>query len=713
MTAAALPLNAVLGARKAAPLTPLREDLRLFKAAPNRDGSPAWLIHDPVNNRFYRIGWAEFELLSRWPMSDRKEILADIAANTPLELDPESIAELENFLFAHQLVRASSAAHAQHLVALARRARTSKLQWLIHNYLFFRIPLIRPQTFLQATLPWVRVVFTPAFAIAVLLMSLMGVGLAARQWDVFLTTLIDSWSWEGILGYAVALCVAKSLHELGHAYTATRYGVRVAHMGIAFIVLWPMLYTDTSESWKLSDRTERFRIAAAGVITELGLAGVATLCWSLAPEGAFKSACFFLAAVSWVLTLAINASPFMRFDGYFLLSDALDVPNLHARAFAVTRAWLRRVLFSWDEPYPDTFSAPMRRFLITFSLFTWAYRLVVFLAIAALVYVFFFKVLGIILFAVEIGWFIVRPIVAELKVWMKRRQETKTVHRIVWLLGGALIVGLLAVPLPTSVSAPAWLHASDHQAVYTPVPARIVSMRSEGPIKAGETIAVLDSPDTRSRAVQAALLVAGQRTRLDQAVGRTDGAQLQRTYAEQLAQQIALLESERAELRRLELRAPFDGRLLDVERTLAPGAWIGVNQPIAVVVGGGPWVVEAFVDQRSVRRIHDAARVWFYPSGDAAARIAGEVLAIDSSRLVALPNAMLAAKNGGSIPTVDAESGLVPRDALYRVRIEVKENPLRTQSVRAGRVNIEGEARSLAAEWLRTAAAAFIRESGF
>lgn len=695
------------------PLPALREDLRLLSAAANHDGSPAWMIHDPVSNRFFRIGWVEFELLSRWNLASRGAIVKDVVASTPLAVDEGNLRALERFLIAHQLVRVSNADEAQGLATIAQRARANRWLWLIHNYLFLRLPLLRPQQFLSRTLPWIEFVFTPAFAASVGILTLFGIILTARQWDIFVTTLIDSWSWQGLLGYAGALAIAKSLHELGHAYTATRYGVRVAHMGVALVVLWPMLYTDTTESWRLGDRRRRFNIAAAGVTTELGLAGIATLCWSLAPDGVFKGACFFLAAVSWVMTLAINASPFMRFDGYFLLSDALDMPNLHARAFALTRAWLRRTLLGWNEPNPETFEPSMRRFLIAFSIATWVYRLLVFLAIAAVVYFFFFKVAGIILFAIEIAWFIVRPIALEANVWVRRRKETPRAYRFAWMFAIGLLLIALMVPWTTSVSAPAWLRAAEHHAVFTPVPARIATLRNEGALNAGDVIAVLDAPDTRSRAVQAALAVAALSARLDQAVGRSDGMQLQRGYAEALAQQVAVLESERAELRRLELRAPFSGRLLDVERTLAVGSWIGVDQALGVVVGNGPWIVEAFVDQRGVQRIRDGAGVWFYPVADARTRVKGKIVAIDSTRLAALPHAMLAAPNGGQIAVLDGGGGLQPRETLYRVRIAVPERPLGNDVVSLGRVNIEGEARSIAADWFRNVAAVLIRESGF
>src|SRR5262249_6975790 len=161
---------------------------------------------------------------------------------------------------------------------------------------------------------------------------------------------------------------------LGHAYTAKRYGVRVPAMGLAFLVMWPYLYTDTAETWELSNNRKQFAIAAAGMAAEFTLAGFATLFWALAPEGGVKTVLFVLATSTWIMTLAINASPFMRFDGYFLLSDALDFPNLHERAGVCARWWLRTTFFQLPLAMPEpSLDRRQVRWLVAFALVTWLY----------------------------------------------------------------------------------------------------------------------------------------------------------------------------------------------------------------------------------------------------------------------------------------------------------------------------------------------------
>ncbi len=717
------PRTAVKDGRTAAPdrpafrpLPPLRGDLKHYPTAPDRDGTPAWMIEDPVSNRFFRIGWIEHELLSRWGLGERRRVLDAVRRDTPLIVTDAEMDDFVAFLRGNLLLRAVTPAETAALDRIEANAVGSRLRWLLHHYLFFRIPLVRPQAALQAAAPWVEVFFGRRFTIFTLICTVAGLLLASRQWDVFLHTVEDHLTPAGLFGYAVALIAAKTLHELGHAFTATRHGVRVGHMGIAFLVMWPMLYTDTGESWKLPDRRHRFAIAAAGIRTELALAGFATLGWSLVGDGPLRSALFFLATTSWLITIAINASPFMRFDGYFLLSDALDLPNLHARAFALARAALRRAVLGWDEPDPEHFDGGLRRSLIAFAWLTWLYRLALYIGIAVAVYLFFFKLLGLFLLAVELAWFVARPIGAELRVWRDGRRRTQAGHA---LRSALVLIGfgaLLVIPWRASVPAEGWLHSAQQQWVYSPMPARVIEIAVPGPVAAGATLARLDAPDTRSRAAQSVIAVDSLALQLDQAVGRADGAERRGRIAEQLGQQRAEAFAQRAELARLTLAAGFAGIVADVDPQLRPGVWVNPGQPLAVLYDPANWVVDALVPQDAVARIRVGADAVFHRDGHTGAPLAGTVIAIDASRLQSLPHPMLAASHGGRVPVVATPGGgLVPREGLYRVRIQVAsssaEGPLLRQA--PGRVTIDAPPRSLVADWLVRAAALLVQESGF
>jgi putative peptide zinc metalloprotease protein len=701
--------------RLPATLPPLRQDLQLHPAAPHGDGSPAWVIQDPVGNTFYRIGWLEFELLSRWGLGAPAAVLQDAAAHTPLQPTEDELASLYEFLLGHQLLDVHDARYTQHLVTRHRKAHLQRARWLLHHYLFFRVPLLRSAQALRALLPWFTWVYTRGAAFMLLGLGVLGLLLTARQWDSFSASFVETLSLDGLWGYLVALAFTKSLHELGHALTATRHGLRVSHMGVAFVVMWPMLYTDTGESWRLRDKRQRLAIASAGLAAEFAIAVLATLAWNLAPEAsAAKQSLLYLASTAWLISLTLNVSPFMRFDGYFILSDALDMPNLHERSFALARTALRNGLLGFKEPEPERFTPGRRAALIGFAWATWLYRLVVFVGIAVAVYLFFFKVLGIILFAVEIMWFVARPVRNEVQHWVKHRNAIRPGRGLVagCIVGALLLAGL--VPWNHIVDAPAWAQPTRVHTFYSPLPARLQQLPAAGAeVAAGSTVLVLDQPDIGYRAELSRSAAQVLQQRLQGLGGEERGEERRAQLQDQQALRQAEWAAQRDEAAKLSLKAPFAGVLTELDAELGRGVWVTPRQPLAVLVDPSHWHAEAFVAQRDVERLAPGAAVRFYPQGaHTGPALHGRVVDIGHSRTTALPHPLLSTAHGGPVPVLNDAQGLAPRDTLYRVRIELGEKPPTLHMLR-GRVAIDGQARSPLLEWLKPAAVLAVRELSF
>lgn len=691
------------------PTPPLREDLRLDEVAPNKRGEPGWVIQDYVINRFYRIGWFEFECLIRWGQTPR-QIWKQINEQTALRPALEQVLGFNTFLERHHLLRQSTDALLRNCSRGTQRAWIS-WKWWLHHYLFFRIPLIRPQRFLKKFADRLEWLFTPWFALLIVILSITGIILVLHQWDTFINDVVESFSTEGLVSFALALIVAKTLHELGHALTATRQGLRVAHMGIAFVVLWPMLYTDTGESWKLRRAGQRLAIAAAGILTELGLAGLATLGWAVCDPGPLRNALLYLATTSWVLSLALNASPFMRFDGYFILSDLLDFPNLHERSSALARVTLRRVLLGLDEDWPEHFSVPRRRLLVTFAIATWVYRLILFLGIAVAVYLFFFKLLGIALFAVEIAWFIIMPVARELKHWWQQRAAIRSGRKWGFMAVLAMLALLLAIPWRTQVHAVGVAHASEQLRVFAPYPALLQAVRGQGEVRQGETLAVLDEPDIAARMRGNEAGMKGYRARLAGLLADPAGINEAVAIRQKLEVQFQETRAARSEMARLKLQAPFDGIWMDVDPDWQSGQWIGNQALIGILVDPARWQVDAYVKQDEIKRLAKGNRVRFYPEGQWR-RIEGRVVEIATTRAHRLDYPMLADRHGGPFTTSQLSDALTPIPALFHVTIALEEAPPRLQEIR-GHLQIDGDRYSPLGQLATHAFALLLRESGF
>jgi putative peptide zinc metalloprotease protein len=693
------------------PLPPLREDLVLFPSSDHVDGSPSWVVQDPVRNKFARIGWLEFELLSHW-QDDPVAVATEVARSTTLRPSVEDVLAFAGFLQSQGFVRLERARDLAQARAVPRKPGLTDWHWWLHNYLFFRIPLVRPDKWLQWLAPRLDWLFSPAFLLLLAGAGLLGGVLALRQGELFLRTFVDSFTLSGFVSFAIALMLAKTLHELGHAVVATRHGVRVAHMGVAFLVLWPMLYTDTSESWRLRNHRHRLRIAAAGIAVEMALAGVSLLGWALTAPGPLRSAFFYLATTSLVMTLALNSSPFMRFDGYYVVSDALDMPNLHDRAGAMARTWLRRTLLGWRDAWPEDVPRERRGAMIAFALGTWCYRLVLFLGIAIAVYLMFFKLLGIFLFAVEITWFIARPVWSELKVWIKRRSESQRGRARLVLLMLFMALGLLAFPWAHDIHAPAQLRA-EFRTVYSPLASRIVALRAPGDVRAGEPVVVLDSPKLRNDAERARINVIAARAQLHTAAA---DAEQRRDQIGRLDETVQLYQAESQaagqELARLRLSPGFDARWTDVEPTLAVGSWVRPQDPIGTLVDLRRWLVEAWVTERDVQYLRAGAKGRFHAANGLDAPQVVTVQQVDTVRVSELPHPALSSEHGGPIPATTEGRAIVPKEGLYLVRLQVEGAPTQARWA-SGRVTLEGARHSLLWDGVRYAISVLIRESGF
>ena len=702
-------------------LPQLREELDLLPGPTLADGQPSWTLHDPVRNLFFRIDWPTFRLLGQWSLRDPDRIAAAASAGTTLELDAEDVAALAQFLTANQLVRpAGDAATAPRLAERLARARAGPWKWLLHHYLFFRVPLVRPDRWLERWLPIALLFGSRLMFRLTAVVFAVGLFQVVRQWDAFAAQLVDIFSLEGLAAYAVAIICVKALHELGHAFTAKRFGCRVPTMGVAFVVLWPMAYTDTNETWRLTDSGQRLQIASAGILTELMIAAWATLAWGLLPEGPLRSAAFVLATTSWVSTLLINASPFMRFDGYFILSDALDMPNLHERSFALARWKLREWLFRLGEPIPEPMPERRLRWMIGFAWATWVYRLVVFVGIAVLVYQMFFKLLGIFLFLVEIAWFILRPMRMELDAWRVRRgrilQSGRTWLSVLVAMG---LVGLAFVPWPGRINASALLKPAEVWPLHAPAGARLdlLPFGDGDSVAEGTKLAVFHMPDPQMK--RRTLLARIEQLRWQAEASAFDEQTRGRIQVarEALASALAELAAVEAELRDASPVAPFAGHFRLLDPDLQPGQWIARRERIAQLVrDDAPWTVETWLEDSAIGRVRVGDRARFMIDGATGAMISLRVRSIDRDASRALPRAELSVPAGGHVLVREKGGQLVPERAVYRVSLSVEDpemlSALAPYSWR-GQLSLHVRADAPAWRYLKQAAAVLVREFDF
>lgn len=701
-------------------LPALRQDLQLCAGPPTLSGTSTWLLHDPVRHRYFQISQGAMDLLRCWqPMglsAFRDRVLSQFGRDPP----EEEVRQIIQFIYANNLSLSAPDGNPLAYANQINSSRQSPVMRVVHGYLFFRIPLVRPERFLRAAMPWVAPLYSRVALVTILALTILGLYLASRQWDAFAATFLALLSIEGALLYGLALAFVKTLHELGHAFTATRYGVRVNTMGVAFMVLMPLLYTDVSDAWRLTSRRKKLMIDAAGLAVELSLAGIATLLWAFLPDGPLRSIAFIVATTSWMLSVFVNLNPFMRFDGYYLLSDAWGIPNLQGRAFALTRWQIREWLFGLAAPPSETFAPSTHRWLVAYAIATWVYRLFLFIGIALIVYHMFFKMLGVTLFIIEIIWFIALPVARECLQWWKLREEIMASKRTYISLGiTALLIAIFVIPWRTTIIVPAVSVGHTETRLFPVVTAQLqdVRVRDGQRVSIGDTIVNLNSVELTHKITLAEHRIALLRARLNRIAGD----------AQELSQRAVLiteLEAARqahaghlAERKRLTIRAPFAGRIRDLAPNLHPGRYLKSTEAIARIVQTPGVNAQGYITEESLWRVAVGSKGIFIPDNADLPNASAVLQEIAPSGTSNIEVRYLASEHGGLIATepkpgsgTSTKPRLKPRIGQHFARFTLR-GDLPERATR-GVIHVTGKAESFAAITWRRILKVLVRESG-
>lgn len=697
-------------------LPALRADLQLSAGSPGLDGSPSWTLADPLRGRYFKLGAPAMRLLRHWALGDPQRVLNAANAEPGMPLTGQAVEELLRFLRGHDLVSAVDAEQRASYAPKAAARRQGIWTQVLHKYLFFRIPLWRPDAFLNRTWPWLERNGRNLLRYGLPSVLLLGLFLVMRDWERFLSTFPHLLSLGGMAAFGIALGFAKLCHEFGHAYMAKRAGCRVPSMGVAFMVLLPMLYTDVSDAWRVQDRRTRLLIGAGGVLAELILACIALLAWSLLPDGAGRTAAFMLASATWITTLAINVNPLMRFDGYFLLSDLWGVDNLQGRGFALGRWHLREKLFGYGEPMPERWSPKLRRRLLCWSYASWIWRAVLFFGIALAVYHLFFKVLGIFLMMVELVWFIGLPVWNECKHWWKHRDKARP-RKVLFLGSGlALLLALLVVPWRSGVEVPAMLEASRVSALHAPAAARIraVLVKDGEVVTENQVLVELESPDLEARMTISRREIEILQLQLRRQSARSETAADSGILEQRLAEAVAEYRGLAAQRERLVIRAPHVGVVRDLADNLAPGRWVGGDLPLAQVAEDG-LRLRGYVAEADLWRVEPGVVGHFVADDVLRDSLAVTLAAVDNNGVASIDQEALISDNHGPIAIRrDEEKRAQPLQAQYGAQFTLEKSaPGQVSHPLRGIVVLDGKGESLLAAAWRRMAAIGVRESGF
>ena len=689
---------------------PLRARTDLTVSRIEFKGEGSYVVKDPVALKYHRLRPEQYYLLRR--LDDERtleQLRDDLRREFPtLTLRLTDVQNLVTDLHKKNLARGSRVNQADGLLNTHREERRKKFWQTLRNLLYVRLPGFDPEAILSFLYPFVRWCFRPwavAFFVVFVVSSWTLLTVKFGEFSRELPTFDQFFAWPNLLYVWLLIGGAKVLHELGHGMFCKHFGGECHEIGVMLLVFSPCMYCDVSDSWLLKSKWQRMMIGAAGMWVEVVLSGAAIYTWALADTDFVRALAVNLFFVTSVTTVIFNANPLLRFDGYYILSDFLEIPNLRQKADRLlSDTWGHWCL--GIKPKPDPFLPDRgKEWFILYALSAAFYRWFILFVITLFLYS-WLKPYGLQSIGATLAVASVAGILFNLgknvhqKVTAPRRERLSKPRMIVSsLLAAGVFAGVMMIPVPFHIEAPFLTDPAVGDSVYVVEAGRLDAVEVEPGerVTAGQVLARLGSDDLPVERLDLTARIDVQRARLAaaRATGDEAGEVLAREQMDHLGEQLTELD---ARVDALTLTAPRDGIVLPPPRrpgdgsedrlpgwTGSPldpenvGAFLAAGTEFAVVSPDGRQRATLFVDQADRNDVFTGTPVELKLEHRPAAVYESAVAVFARRDLDEVPGA-LSNKYGGALPTVTDPRGREQlTSVVYQATVPIPESagPLR------------------------------------
>ncbi|MFO0895890.1 MAG: HlyD family efflux transporter periplasmic adaptor subunit [Pirellulales bacterium] len=472
-------------------------------------GRSYWVVKDPVGLNYFRFQEEEFAILQ---MLDGATSLDDLKEQFEQDFPPQKITveELGQFvgmLHRSGLVITDAPGQGKQLKKRRDERKRKELLSALANILAVRFKGIDPDKLLDRLHPFVAWLFTPwAVAACATLAASAGL-LVAVQFDVFrakLPAFHEFFAAENWFYLAIVLGLTKVIHEFGHGLSCKHFGGECHEMGVMVLVLTPCLYCNVSDSWMLPNKWHRAMIGAAGMYIEVVMASICTFVWWFSAPGMLNQLALSTMFVCSVSTIVFNANPLLRYDGYYILSDIMEIPNLRQKASTILQRKLAWWCLGLEEPDDPFLPQRNQAFFALYTAASAAYRWVVTFSILWFLYNIFkpyrLEVIGQMIGIAAIVGLVVQPAYKVGKFFYApgrmRKVKRGRMYASLAVLAAA-VAAVLFVPLPYHVVCPMEVEARGAESIYVDQPGVLQRLhaRPGQEVKAGDVLAELTSPE--------------------------------------------------------------------------------------------------------------------------------------------------------------------------------------------------------------------------
>lgn len=641
------------------------------------------VVQDNQTGRYHRLSTPAYRIVSLMDGVRTVEAIWNDACDVvgADQATQDEIVRLLATLHTADLIIGGALPHMDELTARSQKQQSQEVWSRVRNPMALRLRIFDPDRLLTATLPLVRWIFTVWGFLAWLAFVLLGLGLAGIHWGQMSAAVLD----QALTVQNVALMIVlypliKAVHELGHAYATKVWGGEVHELGVMMLMLMPVPYVDASASASFREKHRRIVVGAAGIMVELALAAIATVIWVMAEAGLVRALALNVALIAGISTLVFNGNPLLRYDGYYVLVDLFEMPNLGQRANKYIFHLIQRHAFGipdLETPLAAPGEAP---WLAIYAVAAFLYRTAVLVGIALFVASQFFFI-GVALAIANVAMAVVWPILKGIRFVLTDGKLEGRRKRAVWTTAGATVLAailILGVPVPYATLAEGVVWVSDDEAT--------VRVRTEGIVDA----LVVASPAEVGRDSVVARLsdpllaarVAITERQLDELQVRLEAVNLSdRVQANILREQIRHSSGQLADLKRsladLTVVAATAGTFLPVDPQDLPGRFQRRGDVIGYVIGPGGPVVLAVVHQNDidlVRRRTGSVEVRL--AGSDGRSLGASIVRETPAALTELPHGALATTGGGALVVDPAQpTKLRPLETVFQLELAVPDLP--------------------------------------
>ncbi|MBQ6158155.1 MAG: biotin/lipoyl-binding protein [Thermoguttaceae bacterium] len=686
-------------------------------------GRSYWIVKDPIGLKYFRFQDEEYYILNQL---DGTRSLDTIKDNFEAEFPPQKITldELQSFigqLHQSNLIVAAVPNQGHELLIRWNKRRRQEIIQACSNILCIRFKGFDPNRILDAMLPWVRWCFHPVTLFFCFVLMFSALSLVIMEFDTFRAKLPNFHQFFGLKNIfllTITLGCTKVIHEFGHGLSCKYFGGECHEIGIMILVLTPCLYCNVSDSWMLPNKWHRAAIGLAGMFVECVLASIATFIWWNTNEGLVHYLALNVMFISSVSTIIFNINPLLRYDGYYILSDILEIPNLRQKATQILASKSSHWFLGMEEQ-ENPFLPQRNQFL--FALYTIGavmYRWVVMASILFFVYKFFdsygLKIVGQMIGAMSLFGLVGMPLWKIGKFfWVPGRiYRVKKLNFYLSLTGLLLIVAfLIFVPFPYSVYAPCVIDLRSEATIAGNVlipktGGELVSVDvAEGQfVKKGDKLAELRNPVLEQDLIR--LRGEYRETQMQfetyaNLIEDSRAAAQRQELSERMKALSMMIAAREKEWSQLTLTAPVDGVVVSPEWRIEQAekgdafssnlpSWHGTplrpeNMGVFLEPGvhfcsiGDPKQLEAVlvVDQSKINFIQKDQTVKIkleeLPGNTLTSRV-DQTIDIEHHKMESVP-IQLSTKGGGAVPTTSEQGGLeVPQSPSFRVRVDLENN---------------------------------------